>query len=94
MRLLKLLIIILLLLAAIFYTSFQGDPDKVRALFEQDLGVNLPRQPVTVYRWRDSSGVWQYGNEPPAGSVYEAVEIDPDTNQLLPALPENGVKKR
>lgn len=95
MRPLKALLILVLLLAAIFYTSFKGDPARVRKLFEQDLGVTLPEKTATLYRWRGSSGVWQYGHEPPPGVAYEAVEVKPDSNsQLLPPLPEGAVQKR
>lgn len=44
-------------------------------------------QPVQLYRWRDGDGVMQFSNElPPAGVVYEVVEVNPDSN-LIPALP-------
>lgn len=47
-----------------------------------------PRQ-ITIYRWRDSAGIWQYGAEPPAdGTAYESRRIDSDTNTaLFPPLP-------
>ncbi len=39
-------------------------------------------QPVTVYKWQDAEGDWQFGNEPPQGIAYESLELDPDTNLL------------
>jgi len=44
---------------------------------------------VTVYRWRDGNGVWQYGSAPPAdGRPYESRTIDTAANaDLFPSLP-------
>ena len=40
-------------------------------------------QPVTLYRWKDSDGVIQFGNEPPGGGIaFETVEVNPDANLL------------
>lgn len=39
-------------------------------------------QPVTVYKWQDAEGSWQFGNEPPQGVAYESRELDPNTNLL------------
>lgn len=39
--------------------------------------------PVTVYRWRDDGGTWQFSNSrPPPGIVYETVSVDPNANLL------------
>ena len=41
-----------------------------------------------VYKWRDSNGVWQISNSPPAdGTPYTEQEYLHDTN-VVPALPE------
>ncbi len=44
---------------------------------------------VTVYRWRDQQGVWQYGSSPPPdGRPYESRTIDTAANaELFPAVP-------
>lgn len=50
---------------------------------------------VTVYKWQDSSGEWQYGMKPAAGARnIQALEVDRETN-VLPstdgtAVPRNG----
>lgn len=49
-------------------------------------------QIVTVYRWRDKSGNWSFGSEPPAGVKAESMTVDPDANliQGLPQSEESG----
>lgn len=42
-------------------------------------------QHVTVFKWPDAQGGWQFGNEPPQGVNYETVELDPNAN-LLPGV--------
>lgn len=44
---------------------------------------------VTVYRWRDDNGVWQYDSMPPAdGRPYESRAIDTAANaDLFPSAP-------
>lgn len=37
-------------------------------------------QTVTVYKWRDAQGNWQFGNEPPKERTFETLMLDPDTN--------------
>lgn len=46
---------------------------------------NTTKQKISVYKWRDEQGSWQFGNEPPQGVAYELLELDPDTN-VLPAI--------
>ncbi len=44
--------------------------------------------PVSVYRWQDAQGQWQFSNEPPPeGMSYELQIIDPDAN-LMARLPQ------
>lgn len=39
--------------------------------------------PVTIYKWRDSSGNLHFSSEkPPAGVAYEAGEVDPNANLI------------
>lgn len=44
---------------------------------------------VTVYRWRDEQGVWQYGSTPPSdGRPYESRSVDTAANaDLFPSAP-------
>jgi hypothetical protein len=51
-------------------------------------------QTVTVYRWRDKSGNWSFGSEPPAGVKAEAMTVNPDANLIrgLPQAEENGAE--
>lgn len=56
-----------------------------------DLSGDGATGPVTVYRWRDSDGAWQYSSTPPAaGIAYESRTVDTATNvvpALVPAAP-------
>ncbi len=49
-------------------------------------------QVVTVYRWRDKSGNWSFGSEPPAGVKAESMTVNPDAN-LIQGLPQSEVSK-
>jgi hypothetical protein len=54
-----------------------------------------PTAPVTVYRWRDQHGVWQYGSTPPPdGSPYESRTVETTANAALfpPAAPRTADK--
>jgi hypothetical protein len=49
--------------------------------------IGLRSSSVTLYKWRDKQGVWQYTQDaPPAGVPYEEVRSRSDVN-VLP-LPE------
>ena len=54
----------------------------------------IGEQEVTVYRWRDADGVWQFAAEPPAGVTAEAMQIDTRTNAVAFEIPviERGNK--
>lgn len=46
-------------------------------------GDDRASAPVTLYRWRDERGIWQFSdNPPPPGVAYETVAVDPDVNLL------------
>lgn len=49
-------------------------------------GLTLPAQKAAkqlVYKWKDTDGVWHFSTEAPAdGSVFEQLEIDPNTNVI------------
>ena len=43
----------------------------------------LQSDSVTLYKWRDEEGVWQYAQHPPTGGVpYEEIETRTDINVL------------
>ncbi len=53
-----------------------------------DLSGDGATGPVTVYRWRDSDGAWQYSSTPPAaGIAYESRTVDTATNVVPPLAP-------
>ena len=35
-----------------------------------------------IYKWRDDSGAWHYGDQPPEGVNAQTVDIDPNRNVL------------
>lgn len=54
-----------------------------------------PTAPVTIYRWRDAHGVWQYGSTPPTdGSAYESRTVETTANAALfpPVAPRTAGK--
>jgi hypothetical protein len=45
--------------------------------------------PVTLYKWRGAEGEWQFGNaEPPAGTPFERLTVDPGANLIQALRPE------
>jgi hypothetical protein len=46
--------------------------------------------PVTVYRWRNADGSWNFSSTPPQGEVaYQSMQLDPNAN-LIQGLPAEG----
>ncbi len=41
-----------------------------------DLPDVAPAEPVTVYKWQDENGVWQFSTEPVEGVDAETMELD------------------
>ncbi|UCE76765.1 MAG: DUF4124 domain-containing protein [Gammaproteobacteria bacterium] len=79
LRLLMLGIVVALVLW--WSPELRNDADKLL----RDTGLRSTS--VTLYKWRDKQGVWQYTQDPPpAGVPYEEVEARSDVN-VLP-LPE------
>ena len=35
-----------------------------------------------IYKWRDESGAWHYGDQPPEGVHAQTVDVDPNRNVL------------
>lgn len=59
----------------------------------QDTAPEAESSQVTVYRWRDKQGNWQFSNEAPhQGEKYEQMLIDPNTNLLQAESPDSAEK--
>lgn len=52
------------------------------SLPELPLSKQEDGQKVTVYKWQDAQGSWQFGNQPPQGVAFVVLELDPNTNLL------------
>lgn len=63
---------------------FKKDKDSV------DYSPVTSNKKVTVFKWKDENGVWQFGNAPPPGQAgVETMTLRPDTNIMKPvAVPE------
>ena len=60
------------------------------ALPEQVIGGQDDQ--VTVYKWRDSEGNWQFSDTPPDGATAEQVLVDTNVNRdLVPELRESPI---
>ncbi len=46
------------------------------------IGERRSGETVKVYRWRDSSGNWSFGSEPPQGVQYDEMSVNPDANLI------------
>lgn len=91
--LVALLLVVLAILAAPFFAfGPNGGPLLTPGhLLEPRLAVERVRERLSaretvVYKWRDASGAWVYGEQPPAGVEAEAFTVHSQTN-LLPAAP-------
>jgi hypothetical protein len=91
-------------LAALMYVPLENgrpalDPDSMRQLLSESTAMAVPAEEEEVlpamYRWRDASGRWQYGQVPPPGVNAEPME-QKDTRTVSPealrqgALPEDS----
>lgn len=90
-------------LAALMYVPAENgrpvlDPDSMRQLLSESTSMVIPAEEEVLpamYRWRDESGRWQYGQIPPPGVRAEPVE-QKDTRTVSPdalrqgALPEDS----
>lgn len=93
------LLLILVLAAAFlfFYPMKNGKPllslDKLRTQNLPDISLPDVKLPtlrgdsasgqVTVYKWKDASGNWQFSNEPPPdGTPYQTTAVDPNANLI------------
>ena len=75
------------------------NPDSMRQLLSESTSMVVPAEEEEVlpamYRWRDESGHWQYGQIPPPGVKAEPLE-QKDTRTVSPealrqgALPEDS----
>jgi len=96
-------LVIAVLAALMFVPAENGrpilDPDSVGQLLSESTSMVVPGEEEEVlpamYRWRDASGQWQYGQIPPPGVNAEPME-QKDTRTVSPealrqgALPEDS----
>ncbi len=47
--------------------------------------INAPPEKVTVYKWQDENGVWQFSNNPADAGSAESMELDGNIN-IIPAV--------
>jgi hypothetical protein len=103
-KIIKLLLLLLLLSGILPFVYPFGRPllklSDINLPKLETIGEKLPDLPrldkrsgqtVTVYRWRDKSGNWSFGSEPPAGVKAETMTVNPDANLIrgLPQTEEN-----
>ena len=79
MRTFNFAILILALLAALIAPFFLRGPNG-QPLMTLDDFIDTPTTsvdltPTSVYRWKDEYGVWQFGDDPPAGVEAQEMEI-------------------
>ena len=89
MRIIWRLLLLIALLGGVYFYFFGGKVENVKSALED---VTASNAPITVYRWRDSSGNWAYGPTPPPGVKYEARTIDPNAS-AAPMLPIDKKKE-
>lgn len=74
------------------------NPAQVKSSIDQASGTVSGRQDAwlsehvdnVLYRWKDSSGAWQYGDRPPPGVAAEVVEKK--SVKTVPADPALGIE--
>ncbi|MEM7078059.1 MAG: hypothetical protein AAF513_05455 [Pseudomonadota bacterium] len=74
------LLITLALIAAVGAPFYLKGPSG-QSLFDVDQFFATPELPMPakpVYKWQDAQGVWQFGDEPPAGVMAQEVAIRPN----------------
>jgi len=54
-----------------------------------EVPVDKSSEPVTVYKWQDENGIWQFSNEPVQGKDVEAMELKGAVN-VMPATPTSA----
>jgi hypothetical protein len=79
----KRLIQLVILLGIAAALALWWSPELRREAEIQAGRAGLYSKSVTLYKWRDEQGVWQYTQYPPTGGVpYEAMEARTDINAL------------
>ena len=95
------LFITAILVGAVVAPYFMKGRDGQPLMDAKELIPKLPTAPVTVYRWKDEFGVWQFGEEPPAGADAEPMVVDSEANstrleagwQVTPLTPDKTTPK-
>lgn len=83
----KIFLQFLLMLGIITALVLWWSPDLRKPVVDLLRATGLQSTSVTLYKWRDKQGLWQYTQEPPPEDIaYEKIEARSDVN-VLP-LPE------
>ena len=92
--LVKILIVVVILacLGPFFIKGPDGEPlmtlDDLRPE-APELPSVAPAEPVTVYKWQDENGVWQFSTEPVDGVEAETMQLDGKVTTLDALTPED-----
>ncbi|MBV1878599.1 MAG: DUF4124 domain-containing protein [Pseudomonadales bacterium] len=85
-------VMMLILMLAVVGLFFIKTPDGEPVLSPGDLLPDAPEtsrysaEPITVYKWRDEAGVWQFSNDPVDGQLAaEVLQLDGKIN-IMPAV--------
>lgn len=75
---LVILVVVLACIGPFFIDGPDGEPLMTFAdlMPEEDIVPAAPPEPVTVYKWQDENGVWQFSTEPVDRADVEQVELD------------------
>ena len=60
-------------------------PDSVKGMINQ-LTPDASPNPTAVYKWQDAQGNWQYGDNPPANTDYQTVELQGVQTITMPTV--------
>lgn len=86
------LLLTLILMAGLIGPFFLKGPTGQPLITVDDVIEDTPleRPPTPVYRWRDASGTWQFGEAPPDGVDAELMTVD--TSRVTPLGSEWNVR--
>jgi hypothetical protein len=82
----------LLLAAVIWAIGRDADPAAPAEALRQAHGAATERrsEAVSLYKWQDDSGVWNYTDQPPADRAYESISGTPNVNSVPSVVPDSG----
>ena len=79
------LVLIVAVAAPFYMRGSSGAPLMSLDTFFKDSAVtlpDLPLEPVKVFRWKDSDGVWHFSDEAPPDLAAEQVEVRPNLSPI------------